>query len=51
VEYGELAAEQCFKLEPENASIDVLHSNIYATARKWEEVMKFRESNSQQRTK
>ena len=51
VEYGELVAEQRFKLEPKNASADVLHSDIYAIAKEWEEVMRFRESNSQQRIK
>jgi pentatricopeptide repeat protein len=38
VEFGELAAKERVKLEPENASAYVLLSNIYAAAAKWEEV-------------
>jgi len=38
VEFGELAAKERVKLEPESASAYVLLSNIYAAAAKWEEV-------------
>ncbi|CAM6097174.1 unnamed protein product [Calypogeia fissa] len=38
VELGELAAEELFKLDPNDASTYVLLSNIYAAARKWENV-------------
>ncbi|KAG0607081.1 hypothetical protein M758_8G001900 [Ceratodon purpureus] len=38
VEFGELAAKERVKWEPENASTYVLLSNIYAAAAKWEEV-------------
>jgi pentatricopeptide repeat protein len=38
VEFGELAAKERVKLEPEDASTFVLLSNIYAAAAKWEEV-------------
>jgi pentatricopeptide repeat protein len=38
VEFGELAAKELVKLEPEDASTYVLLSNIYAAAAKWEEV-------------
>jgi pentatricopeptide repeat protein len=38
VELGELAAEECIKLEPKDASPYVLLSNIYAAAGKWKEV-------------
>ena len=39
VEFGELAANELVKLEPENASAYVLLSNIYAATVKWEEVL------------
>ncbi|RWW27649.1 hypothetical protein GW17_00007910 [Ensete ventricosum] len=42
VEMGEFAAEELFKLEPEDAGNYVLLSNIYASARKWEVVDKVR---------
>ncbi|WOK94547.1 hypothetical protein Cni_G03251 [Canna indica] len=35
IELGEFAAEELFKLEPEDAGNYVLLSNIYASARKW----------------
>jgi len=38
VELGELAAKECVKLEPNNASTYVILSNIYAAAEKWKEV-------------
>ena len=39
LELGKLAANECFKLEPKDASAYVLLSNIYAAAGKWEEVL------------
>ncbi|CAM6129945.1 unnamed protein product [Calypogeia fissa] len=36
VEFGELAAKELFKLEPNDAPAHVLLSNIYAAAGKWE---------------
>ena len=42
VEMAELAAKECLKLEPENAGVYVLLSNIYAAAGKWERVSSVR---------
>ena len=39
VDLGKLAANECLKLEPMDASTYVLLSNIYAAAGKWEEVL------------
>jgi hypothetical protein len=50
-EFGELPAKEHVKLEPENASTDVLLSNIYAAAAKWEEVRRNANGNTQQRIK
>ncbi|KAH7652185.1 TPR-like protein [Dioscorea alata] len=42
LEYGEMAANRLFVLEPENSGNYVLLSNIYADFGKWEEVKKLR---------
>ncbi|CAA6667766.1 unnamed protein product [Spirodela intermedia] len=44
VDLGELAAEKLFALEPDNAGNYVLLANIYAAARRWEDVEKVREA-------
>eukprot|EP01018_Ginkgo_biloba_P025790 Gb_04077 [translate_table: standard] len=40
IKLGERVAEHLFELEPENAGYYVLLSNIYATAGKWDDVVK-----------
>jgi pentatricopeptide repeat protein len=42
IELGEQAAKHLFELEPNNAGYYVLLSNIYAEARRWEDVVKLR---------
>lgn len=42
VEIGELAAEKLFELEPHNSGNYILLSNIYATARRWNDVERIR---------
>ena len=39
IKLAEHAAEQCIKLEPENAGVYVLLSNVYAAAGMWDSVM------------
>ncbi|XP_029130097.1 pentatricopeptide repeat-containing protein DOT4, chloroplastic-like isoform X2 [Cajanus cajan] len=43
VDLAEKVAEHVFELEPENTGYYVLLANIYAEAKKWEEVKKLRE--------
>ncbi|XP_068658364.1 pentatricopeptide repeat-containing protein At4g02750 [Aristolochia californica] len=39
---GEMAAERIFEMEPKNAGMYVLLSNLYATSRRWTDVDKMR---------
>ncbi|KAG9147111.1 hypothetical protein Leryth_005340 [Lithospermum erythrorhizon] len=43
-EFGEIAAENLFRLEPKHAGYSVLMSNLYADSSKWKEVVKLRET-------
>ena len=43
IERAERAAENALKLDPQNASIYVLLSNIYSVAGRWEDEIKVRQ--------
>ncbi|KAF3786712.1 Pentatricopeptide repeat-containing protein [Nymphaea thermarum] len=49
VKLGEIAAHQCFKLEPEASGYYVLLCNIYASAGRWDDAKRMRKVVEEQR--
>ncbi|XP_031478327.1 pentatricopeptide repeat-containing protein At4g22760 [Nymphaea colorata] len=49
VKLGEIAAHQCFKLEPEASGYYVLLCNIYASAGRWDDAKRMRKAVEEQR--